>query len=83
MGREAIDLYRLSASGDMDAARILQYRLLELDRAIHGIGTSVAALKAAMNLRGRPGGYPRRPILPLTDAEMTQLKTVMQRMKLL
>jgi dihydrodipicolinate synthase/N-acetylneuraminate lyase len=26
-----------------------------------------ASLKAVMNLMGQPGGYPRRPKLPLTD----------------
>jgi dihydrodipicolinate synthase/N-acetylneuraminate lyase len=33
------------------------------------VGTFPAGLKYAMNLRHRPGGYPRKPILPLTDEE--------------
>jgi 4-hydroxy-tetrahydrodipicolinate synthase len=49
-----------------------------LDEAIHGgVGTFPASLKAAMNLRGRPGGYAREPLLPLTDDEQAKLKKVL------
>jgi len=30
-------------------------------------GSPQAWLKAAMNLLGQPGGWPRRPLLPVTD----------------
>jgi hypothetical protein len=34
-----------------------------------------AIMKAALNLRGLPGGYPRPPYLPLTDAELARTRT--------
>lgn len=78
MGREAIDLYRLAAANKVDEVRKLQYRCVALDEAIHGgVGTFPASLKAAMNLRGRPGGYAREPLLPLTDDEQAKLKKVL------
>ncbi len=79
MGKEAIDLYALSASGDTELPRKLQHKLIELDEVVHGIGTFPSALKAAMNLLGRPGGYPRSPILPLTDEETAKLESALER----
>jgi 4-hydroxy-tetrahydrodipicolinate synthase len=78
LGRAAIDLYRLSASGNVEAARKLQYRLVQLDHAVHGLGTFPSALKAAMNLVGRPGGYPRSPIQPLSAEDQERLRSVLQ-----
>jgi len=84
MGREAIQLYRLSKDGQTEAARALQYRCIALDNAIHGgTGTFPASLKAAMNLLGRPGGYPREPLLPLTDMELQRLQSVLESLRLL
>lgn len=77
LGREAIQLYHLSRT-DQAAARRLQYRCLALDNAIHGgVGTFPASLKAAMNKLGRPGGFPREPLLPLTKEEEQRLETVL------
>lgn len=36
-------------------------------------GGMQAALKAVMNLQGQPGGYPRKPKLPITDHESLEL----------
>jgi 4-hydroxy-tetrahydrodipicolinate synthase len=84
MGREAIALYRLSVQGQTEAARALQYKCIALDHAIHGgVGTFPASLKAAMNLLGRPGGYPREPLLPLTGDETQRLERVLASLGLL
>lgn len=74
MGRDAIGMYALAKSGDVAGARDIQMRALALDQALKPIGTFPANLKAAMNLVGRPGGYPREPILPLTTAQIDQLR---------
>jgi 4-hydroxy-tetrahydrodipicolinate synthase len=37
-------------------------------------GSVQAIFKTALNLQGLPGGYPRLPLLPLTDAEVKQVK---------
>lgn len=78
MGRDAIRLFEVSRSGELSAARELQYRLIQLDHAVHGIGTFPAALKAAMNLVGRPGGYPRSPILPLAKKDEDTLRAILK-----
>jgi 4-hydroxy-tetrahydrodipicolinate synthase len=83
MGREAIQLYAVSRSSP-EAARKLQYKCIALDNAIHGgVGTFPASLKAAMNMLGRPGGYPREPLLPLTDEESKRLEQVLVTLGLL
>jgi 4-hydroxy-tetrahydrodipicolinate synthase len=74
MGRRALDLWNAAASGDFLQARIIQRETLQLQTAVSSCGgTSPADVKAAMNLLGRPGGFPRRPILPLTAAQERDL----------
>ena len=82
MGREAIEMYDLVTRGDIRAAREIQLRTLAIDESCRGIGTFPASLKAAMNLLGRPGGYPRLPILPLTEDEISRMRGVLQTMRL-
>jgi 4-hydroxy-tetrahydrodipicolinate synthase len=73
LGEEAINLYELSVQGELDEARRVQKKCAALTHALHAYGTAPAAQKAVMNHLGRPGGYPRAPILPLTDKEFTAL----------
>lgn len=65
IGREAVQMYDRVQEGALDAARRTQLRTLALDQAMRQVGTFPANLKAAMNLLGRRGGYPRPPLLPL------------------
>jgi 4-hydroxy-tetrahydrodipicolinate synthase len=37
-------------------------------------GSAQAIFKTALNLQGLPGGYPRRPILPLLDCEVDAIR---------
>lgn len=84
MGKQAIDMYRLTIAGDYAVAREVQLRCVELDHAIHGaVGTFPASLKAAMNLVGRPGGYPRAPLMTPSDEKLAALKEVLQRLELI
>lgn len=83
MGREAISLYRLSAGGDLDAARRVQMRTLALDKAMRGIGTFPANLKAAMNARGRPGGFVRAPLLDLNADQQATVGAILTDLELL
>ncbi len=82
MGREAIVMYDLAISGRIAEAQAIQMRTLMLDELLKPIGTFPANLKAAMNLLGRPGGYPREPLLPLTEPQVDQVRGVLDRMKL-
>jgi len=73
MGEEAISLWRLSTQGQIEDARRVQSKTSLLLKALKKVGTDPAALKAVMNHLGRPGGYPRLPILPLTATEQSEV----------
>ena len=83
MGREGIDLWTLSAKGDIEAARALQARILRMKNALGPIGTAPAAMKTAMNILGRPGGYVRAPLLNLDDKEIEQVRGALDGLGLL
>jgi len=82
MGRDAIAMYDLAKSGSIARAREIQMRALALDELLKPIGTFPCNLKTAMNLLGRPGRYPRRPLLPLTVAQVNQVQDVLQQLNL-
>lgn len=65
------------AGGEVEVARSRQARLLEINRAVTS-RFGVPGLKAAMDLIGRYGGPPRRPLLPLgaDDREAVRLALV-------
>lgn len=78
LGDQASRYYWLLKAGDVTQAR--QAIDLDQERQLHDLiwgeaGMFPASLKEAMNMIGRPGGYPRDPLLPLNDQE----KEVMHR----
>lgn len=82
LGREGISLFELSVAGEYEKARRVQMRTLALDRRIGGISSGPAVMKAAMNLLGRPGGYPRRPLLEVSDTQKEKIRKVLDEMGL-
>ena len=82
MGREAVQMYDLVKRGEIDRARATQLRTLALDEQMRRLGTFPANLKAAMNLLGRRGGYPRRPLLPLTEPDLARVQDVLERLQI-
>jgi 4-hydroxy-tetrahydrodipicolinate synthase len=71
-GDEGSRYYRALKAGDVALADTLVPDTLATE--IHDLlwedaGMFPASLKEVMNLLGRPGGYPREPLLPLTDEE--------------
>lgn len=77
LGREGISLFDLSMAGDHQAARKVQMRTLALDRGVGGVGSGPSVMKAAMNMLGRPGGVPRRPLLEASPAEKEEIRRVL------
>lgn len=72
LGSEARSLWECAAAGDWAAARSIQLRFIRLHWTVTAaVGTAPAQLKAAMNITGRPGGFPRLPVLPLSAEEYT------------
>jgi 4-hydroxy-tetrahydrodipicolinate synthase len=83
LGRDAIKMYELARDGRLDEARTVQHRTLALDQRMRQAGTFPANLKEAMNLLGRTGGFPRRPLLPLTPAESEHVRDVLSSLHIL
>ena len=46
-------------------------------------GSAQAIMKTALNLRGLPGGQPRRPILPLNEEETDVIRKTLQALDIL
>ena len=69
----ACELYRLGAARDEVAGPAFQERCRRLNEAISGT-YGVSGVKAATTLGGLHGGFPRRPLLPLTSAQTASLR---------
>jgi dihydrodipicolinate synthase/N-acetylneuraminate lyase len=60
---ECVRLRELVAAGRLDDARALQRQLVPIAKSV-GTAFGVAALKAALDVRGYEGGMPRPPLRP-------------------
>lgn len=75
-----VGLYNAAKDGDMHRARVLQKIGAEFRGFMLQKGWNMyCATKAAMNLIGLPGGYPRLPLRPLAAAEVARLKDGLER----
>lgn len=85
IGRDAMEMYKLAKEGKIEEARKIQYLCLAAEEALDGnrAGTFPGSLKHAMNLRKRPGGYPRKPILPPTEEQKKYTQSVLERLNLI
>ncbi|MGE5672468.1 MAG: dihydrodipicolinate synthase family protein [Mycobacterium leprae] len=69
-------LYRLCREGEWEKARELQTRLLPVNQAVGG-SMGIPGVKAAMEMLGYYGGAPRRPLLPLGEADRAKLRQIL------
>ncbi len=81
MGRIPVDLYDAALRGDLQRARELQKKVSRF-YDIFNIGNNYSACKEAVNQVGRPGGFPRKPLLPLTPEERGQVKAILHELGL-
>jgi len=72
----SIDLYYAVKRGDHMEALEIHGKLLAIWRAI-GQQDMPARVKALLELRGIPAGYPRKPILPLSESVREELRKVL------
>ena len=81
MGRTVTDLYEALVVQDLVRARALQRRV---DRFcdVFDIGSDFAVLKEAVNQVGRPGGAPRKPLLPLTPEDRARVRVIVEELGL-
>lgn len=70
-----LSLYK---SGNIEAARQLQLKMLEINFTVTG-KLGIPALKAAMNMLGYCGGVPRRPLRPLSEENKKIVEDVLRR----
>lgn len=85
IGKDAIKMYQLAKEGKIEEARKIQYFCLAAEEGLDGArsGTFPASLKHAMNLRKRPGGFPRKPILPPTEEQKKHIESVLRKLNLI
>ncbi len=69
LGRRSIEFYNAAISGDLETARQLQENMAKLNKGFFGVGTFPAGIKVALDMLGRPGGWPRDPIKPLNTEQ--------------
>jgi 4-hydroxy-2-oxoglutarate aldolase len=75
---ECCELVSLFYEGKLKEARELQLKLIEPNFAVTS-GGGISALKAAMDMLGYKGGFPRRPLKPLADDSINTLKTILEK----
>lgn len=68
----SVQLWDAVQAGDHETALALHERILTVWRAIDRPNLP-ATLKAALDLQGRPAGYPRKPFKPATDADRARI----------
>ena len=83
IGRPYIEFFDAAMSGDVERARPMQAEFSKLNKGLFGIGTFPASAKVALEMMGRPGGWPRDPIKPLDDEQRQQIRAVLVSMGLL
>ena len=72
-----VELFKAAASGNHARARELQTKIAPVSQIITA-GLGVPGLKAALELAGYKGGYPRAPLQPVGEAEVLRIKKFMQ-----
>ena len=79
---ECVEIYELFHQGRIAEAGELYLRLLPVARAVTS-QFGVPGLKAAMDLLGYRGGYPRLPLLPLGASQRVELEKILREAELL
>ena len=83
LGSDHPNFFNAIWEGDIERARRMGKRDQTLMRAwfkpdyTGRFGSAQAIFKEALNQQGLPGGYPRRPILPLNDAGKQQVRATL------
>ncbi len=78
LGKAPRQMYDAFMAGDLVTAREIQNRFIQLHQTVTlAAGSAPAQFKASMNLIGRPGGYPRLPILPLSPEEINLISAAL------
>ena len=74
---ECWKLWNLVATKQYEDGFAYNKKLLRVSRSVSGKG-GVSAVKAAMDIAGLVGGYPRRPLLPLAQQAKDELRAALK-----
>lgn len=78
-----VALYRAYRMGEISEAGRLQMMISALNKVLVRDLNQASALKKALNLMGRWAGYPRHPILPLSQADESKVIEALGRIRAL
>lgn len=81
-GRRSLQFFDAMTNHDLSLARRLQTEMVKLSAAFFGVGTFPAGLKAALDLIGRPGGWTRPPIKPVSIEQRRHIQQVLEELNL-
>ncbi|MEM2954140.1 MAG: 4-hydroxy-tetrahydrodipicolinate synthase [Candidatus Bathyarchaeia archaeon] len=73
-------LYKAYKEGDVKKAAKLQRTITYINDVLVRRYNQLSAIKEAMQLLGLPAGYPRKPALPLGEAEKAEIKSLLKRL---
>lgn len=74
-------LYEAFRKGDYEEASKLQRRISYVNDVLVKRHNQLSAIKTALQLQGLPGGYPRRPALPLEGEEKKDIENLLRYMQ--
>jgi len=77
-----VNLYEAVKSGQYSKAKELQLKLLPLNEVLTK-KYGVTAVKEALNIIGKPAGYPRKPLLSLEDQSRAEIWAVLKNLMLI
>lgn len=82
IGREMREMIKLFLAGDVERAGAMQRSYFRLFRIMgqNNRTNPVALIKEAMKILGFPAGLPRLPLSPGTDAEVAEVRLVMEKL---
>lgn len=83
LGKDAARVIPMAKAAWTNETRAMHLSISRAYMLLLETGTAPSALKAALNAIGLPGGYPRRPVLPLQGAELEALVSRLRELGLL
>jgi 4-hydroxy-tetrahydrodipicolinate synthase len=81
VGPQVRELVRLAQMGDLESARRVNAETQPALDILKVVGNPIA-IKAALNLLGHDVGGHRLPLVPADDAELAQIRTLLERLGL-
>jgi 4-hydroxy-tetrahydrodipicolinate synthase len=74
IGSRPVELYDAAVKGDIARGLELQHEMYRIGEVVYAKDvTSPVLTKEAMRLRGRPGGWPRAPLAPMSEQRRARL----------